>query len=243
LLTGHLLIAQSVTELKTEFQDVPPKYVIQDGISSGISFEIMKYVEQKSGYRFIYEESLVPLARVSKNLENGSMDIQFGLQKTPEREKNLIFGPVLYNVRILGVMRVDDPDTFRSLSELVQKQIIVLTPYGTGCASALSAVKGLIVDDGGRSAAANLEKLFNGRGKILIYHNLTINYLLRLPEFEKTFRTVDIDFESNEGFNDVAQYLAYSKNIPDTVRNRINEIIAEAVANGDLARITRKYLE
>lgn len=242
-LAVHPASAQSGTGLRTEFQDVPPKYVIQNGVSSGISFEIMKYVEKKSGYRFVYKENLVPLARVSKNLENGIMDIQFGLQKTPERERNMIFGPALYNVRIIGVLRADDPDTFESLSELVRSKETVLTPFGTGCASALRAVKDLSVDDGARTAEANLDKLANGRGKIFIYHNLSVNYLLEFGEYEKLFRKVDIDFEDNDGFVDVAQYLVYSKKIPADIRERIDGVLAEAAANGDLERITGKYLK
>lgn len=235
--------ADDVPSFNTEFQDVPPKYVFINGKSSGISYEIMTYVERKSGYRFAYEERLVPLSRVGKNMETGAMDIQFGMQKTQERERTMVFGPKLYDVRIVGVMRIGDAHSFATLSDIVRAKATVLTPNGTGTAAALRMVPGLILDDGARTAESNLEKLRGGRGEIFVYHNLTVNYLLSFPENGGYFKKVPIDFEGREGFVDVAQYLVYAKGFPEEARARIDRIIAEATANGELARITEKYLK
>lgn len=243
ILAGIAAFPDEPLSFRTEFQDVPPKYVSENGQNTGISYEIMKFVEERSGYRFLYEQLLVPLARVSRNMETGFMDIQFGLQKTPERERNMIFGSALYDVQIVGVMRIDDPESFASLSDIVRAKAKVLVPNGTGAASALSLVPDLAFDDGARSAAADLEMLRRGRGKILIYHNLTINYLLSAPENATDFRKVQIDFEGNPGFDDVAQYIVYSTGFPEEARLRIERVIAEAKASGELGRITDKYLK
>ncbi len=242
LLYAFAAFSQDTLSFRTEFQDVPPKYCIVNGVSSGISYEIMKFVEEKSGYHFNYEERMVPLARVSRNMETGVMDIQFGLQNTPERERTMTFGPALYDIRFVGVMRADDPDTYASLSDIVRSKVKVLVPSGTGVAAALRLVPDLVLDEGARSAEADLAMLRYGRGKILIYHNLTVNYLLSLPENAGIFKKVLIDFEGREGLVGVSQYLVYAKDFPASAQDRINRIIAEAVESGELAKITGKYL-
>jgi len=243
LILGVMAFSEDLTAFKTEFQDVPPKYIVANGTSSGISYEIMKLVGEKSGYRFEYEEKLVPLARVSRNLGIGLTDIQFGLQKTRERERTMTFGPALYGIEYVGVMRANDPDSFDTLSDLVRGKAKVLTPSGTGASAALRTVPGLILDDGAQSAEAELAMLRSGRGKILVYHNLTLNYLLSLPENAGLFKKIKIDFEGRSGFVNIAQYVVYSRDFPDEARERINRIIAEAIESGELAGITDKYLQ
>ncbi len=234
---------EATRALKTEFQDVPPKYSVENGVSSGISYEIMKLVERKSGYSFEYVPNLVPLARVSRNLENGTMDIQFGLQKTPEREKNMVFGPALYKVKIIGVMRKDDADTIAKISDLVNDGEIALTQFGTGAAAGLKGIPGLIVDDGAVDVHANIQKLLAGRGKIIIYHNLTLNWAIASSRFGDKLRTVELDFENDPDFVEVYQYLVYSKKVPQTIIDDINRAVALVAESGELQEITEKYLK
>ena len=83
-----LSFAQEKKELKIEFQDIPPKYLTNsDGSYYGLCYEIMKVIEKKSGYAFIYPKAVFPIKRIQTDLENGSEDIQLGLTRTPERER------------------------------------------------------------------------------------------------------------------------------------------------------------
>jgi ABC-type amino acid transport substrate-binding protein len=237
------LFSDGTRVLRTEFQDVPPKYIVENGISSGFSYEILKTVEAKSGYTFEYVSKLVPLARVSKNLEVGEMDIQFGLQKTPEREKAMVFGPALYKVTIIGVMRKDDADTIEHISDLVKRKDIALTQFGTGAAAGLKGIPGLIVDDGAKDVEANIQKLLAKRGKIIIYHNLTLNWVIASSKLKDKLRIVDLDFEDDPDFVEVYQYLVYSKKVPQNVMNDINRAVQEVIDSGELQTITDKYLK
>ncbi len=235
--------ADDTHRLKTEFQDVPPKYIVEKGVPSGLSYEILKLIETKSGYTFVYQDKLVPLARVSKNLEDGITDIQFGIQKTSERERGMIFGPILYKVKLIGVMRKDDVTEILSLPELVEQKAVVLTQYGTGAAASLKTVSGLMVDDQATSVDMNIKKLLAGRGKIMIYHNLTLNYVIRASKYKDLLKMVELNFGESTDFVDIGQYLVYSKKTPQRVMDDINQAVRDASDNGELQSITDKYLK
>ncbi len=243
LLTCVSLFGDDDRRLKTEFQDVPPKYIVDNGNPSGISYEIMRLIERKSGYTFAFSNALVPLPRVSKNLADGVMDIQFGLQKTPERERTMVFGPKLYGVSMVGIMRRDDPVTYEKISDIVSRKEIVLTQFGTGAAALLKGVPDLIVDDKATNIELNVEKLLRGRGKVLIYHNLTVNYILKSSKYKDLLRKVEISFEGNVDFTDVDQYLVYSRKVPQSTILAINKAVAEAMASGEIQQIADKYLK
>lgn len=228
--------------LKTEFQDVFPKYVVKDGVPSGISYEIMRLVERNSRFTFEHSGSLVALGRVSNDLSLGVMDIQFGLQKTPEREASMIFGPSLYSVRIVGVMRADDPDILRSIADIVAGGHTVLTQIGTASAAILAGIPGLRLDDGAKSVAVNLDKLLLGRGKILLYHNLSINAVLADPKNAGKFRLVEIDVSGYKDLESADQYVVYAKQVPPSIQAEINAVIESLRESGELGRITEKYL-
>jgi ABC-type amino acid transport substrate-binding protein len=236
-----LAYPQSPYELKTEFQDVPPKFV-QDGEGySGISYEVMRLIESKSLYAFTFDKRLVSIARVTRNLSNGVTDIQFGLQKTPEREKTMVYGPSLYTVRIVGVVRIDDNATAASLMELIREKATILTQSGTATAEWLHNIPGIIIDDGARTPEANLEKILTGRGTILIYHDLTVNHILKKPKYAGKFRRVELDVDSVRGLGSENQYVVYSRKVPKEIREDINRIIEEARMSGELSAITDKY--
>ncbi|MBN2811152.1 MAG: transporter substrate-binding domain-containing protein, partial [Spirochaetales bacterium] len=206
--------SQETILLRTEFQDVLPKFVISDGVSSGISFEIMKLIERKSRYRFVHKESLVPLARVVAGLESGYMDIQIGLQKTPEREAKLVFGPELYSVRLVAVVPKDSLiGNTVSIRDLIASRSTVLTPFGTGASSILRAIPGLLVDDQARTAEANMEKMLSMRGSILIYHDLSLAYLMAKSRYAGLLRVVDIDSSGYAGFEPLGQFIVYSRSL------------------------------
>lgn len=84
------------TVLRTEFQDITPKFVrLSDGRVAGLSYELMLMIQRRSGIEFRYLDEPVPI-RVTMDLDRGRIDVQVGLQKTPERERMFIFGEPLY---------------------------------------------------------------------------------------------------------------------------------------------------
>jgi ABC-type amino acid transport substrate-binding protein len=235
--------AEAKITLRTEFQDVVPKFMVSNGVESGISYEIMKMIEAKGNYSFTYKPNIVSLTRISANLSSGAMDIQFGLQKTQEREAAMVYGPSLYAVKLIGVMRMEDQNEIRSIDELIEKRETVLTRSGTTACETLRSVNGLIVDDGARTSEANLIKLLHNRGKILIFHNLNLNYVTAKPEYAGKVKKIELEINGYKQLGLVDQYVVYSKNVPQTVIDDINAIIEGARRSGELAAIVSKYLQ
>jgi len=238
--------ADTPNMLKTEFQDIPPKFLINsDGSFSGLSYDLMKMIERNSDIRFSYSADVIPLSRVTFDISKGAIDVQVGIQKTPEREKLMIFGEPLYKVKTVAVVRADDDFSCRTLADIAAlgpDDGRILTVWGTGIAQILKSMPGLSVEDGARTPDAAIKKLIAGRGRVLIYHNLTINYLMKNPAFAGKIKIVPLDFRGT-GLNDTWQYIAFSKTVsPDLIR-KINRVIVEARTRGELDRISRQYLE
>jgi ABC-type amino acid transport substrate-binding protein len=143
---------------------------------------------------------------------------------------------------MIGVMRKSDPDCVNRLSTLIARSETALTQIGTGAATALKSIPGLIVDDNATSVDMNIQKLLTNRGKILIYHDLTLNYVIAKSPYRDKLRMVELDFEGFAGFTEVGQYLVYSVKVPQRVQDEINHAVKDAERTGELRAITDKYL-
>ena len=230
--------------LKTDLQDVPPKFFVdKKNKISGVSYEIIKLVEKSSKYKFSFDKDLIPISRVTHNLEFGLSDIQFGLQKTAEREQKLIYGEELYKIKIVGLMKKTNPIIIKSISDLVKynKKIRILTQYGTAIDSSLKKIPGLNIDSGSKSLENSVEKLKLDRGEIVIYHDLSINYLMNLDKNKEEYKIVTIDFEGYNELKDVGQFVVFSKKVPKNVIKDINETIQKLKKSGEIDEILKKY--
>lgn len=232
------------TTLKTDLQDVPPKFFMKGNNKiSGISYDIMKLVEKYSKYKFVFEKELIPISRVTHNLELGLSDIQFGLQKTADREKKYVYGEELYKIKIIGLMKRTNPIMIKSIKDLVKnsKNIRILTQYGTAVDSSLKKISGLNIDSGSKSLENSLEKLKLDRGEIVIYHDLSIKYLMSLDKNQDDYKVIEIDFGSYDELGDVGQFVVFSKKVPQNVRNEINDIVKKLKTSGEIQKIATKY--
>lgn len=242
-----LIAGKERVVLRTEFQDIMPKFIrFDDGRFSGISYELMEMLRRRTGIEFMFPDSPVPLSCVVMNLERGDMDVQIGIQKTAEREKIMIFGEPLYRVRTICLVRGDDAVDFASLEDLRRmgpERGTVLSIWGTAIASILKAVPGLAVDDSAKTVEDAIHKLRIGRGRVLIYHNLSLIYAAKNGEYEGRIRAVDIDYGRNAMLTDSYQYVTFSKRTDPAVMKIINNAVRAARADGELERITSKYLK
>ena len=64
---------------------------IKTGTNQGICVEYLRWIEQQTGIRFEYPAMWMPLKHILPALENKQLDMSPSLQKTPEREKYLIY--------------------------------------------------------------------------------------------------------------------------------------------------------
>jgi len=176
-------------------------------------------------------------------LEKNNTQIQFGLQKTPEREKTLIYGEELYKIKIVGLVSNKNTYNIESISDLkkYKNEITILTQYGTAVDTALKKIGGLNIDSGSKSLENSMEKLLLGRGQIIIYHDLSINHLLKKEKYKNKFKIINIDFEGNKDLEEVGQYVVFSKKVPIKTRDEINQVIRKLKQEKKVTEILKKY--
>lgn len=234
----------SYVYLKTDLQDVPPKFFInKKNEVRGVSYEIIKLIEKNSNYRFVFEKKLVPISRVTYDLGRGITDVQFGLQKTKERETQFNYGQELYGIKIVGLVSKITSLSINKINDLKNNgNITILTQYGTAVDASLKQIKGLKIDDGSKSLENSIEKLLLNRGQIVIYHDLSINYIIsNFPQYKDKFKVISIDFGDNKELADVGQFIAFSKKVPRNIIKDLNEIIIKLKENGEIEGILKKY--
>lgn len=230
--------------LKTQLQEVPPKFFLnKKNEIRGVSYEIMKLIEKNSNYRFVFDSKLVPISRVTYDLVKGNTDIQFGLQKTKVRESQFIYGEKLYEIKIVGLMSKTSPLSINSIDDLKNNsKIIILTQFGTAVDASLKQINGLKIDDGSKSLENSIEKLLLNRGQIVIYHDLSINYIIsNSPEYKDKFKVMSIDFKGNKELTEVGQYVVYSKKVPQKIIEDLNNLIFKLKEKGEIEKILKKY--
>lgn len=224
--------------LITELQDTQPKYFIKDGIAEGLCIELIKLVEEKTGYTISYKNEFVPARRIQINLETGATDLHFGFLKSAEREKKYTYASEpLYQVQHLVAVRVDDDVSVKNFDDIraLGENGIILTPFGTGTSRYLQEQGGLLIDDGAEVVESNLRKLLAKRGRFVYYHNLGLLNAIKADEFAGKFKVLPVSFRN---YN---HYVLFSKKVPLEIIETINNAIIQAKNSGGLAIITDKY--
>lgn len=233
--------------VRTEFQDIIPKFIrLPDGRFTGISYDLMMMIQRRSGIVFSFPDAPVPISRVVMNLERGETDVQIGLQKSVEREKTLVFGEPLYSVKTVALMRANDTADFSSLDDLKRfgpGRGAVLTVWGTATAAILKSMHGLAVDDSAKTVEDAIHKLAIGRGRVLIYHNLSLVHVLKTSAYAERLKIVAVNYGNSCLLSDARQYVVFSNKTDPQIVRRINRAILESRADGELERITSKYLD
>lgn len=69
---------------------------MKTGTNQGICVEYLRWISQKTGIHFEYPAMWMPLKHILPALENKQLDLSPSLQKTPEREKYLVYSNSLF---------------------------------------------------------------------------------------------------------------------------------------------------
>ena len=237
IMAGAGCQAEEVT-LKTAYENVEPKFIkYSPGNFGGLCVELMSLISKDTGIRFRAKDGFVPKKRYLRDLEQGEVDVLFGLKKDVEREKWLVFGEPLYEVKYIALLNEVDSLEVRNAEDIrgLGKEGVVLTIFGAASADCLRGL-GLTVDDGAKDVEAGIGKLLAKRGRLFVYQNLSTMYELRKSKFKHTVRVVDLDMRKYE------HYVVFSKMVDPELVRRINRSIVKLKKNGDWDKVTRKYL-
>ncbi|HAS90579.1 MAG TPA: ABC transporter substrate-binding protein [Desulfovibrio sp.] len=129
LLTPEFTIAGNQINFATD--SFPPYYYEEDGTPKGIQYELAKTVFNKMDTQI--KIKFLPWKRAILIAETGKVDGIFGVIKTKERQKWLIYPEEpLMLVTVTIFKRADDPFTYTGVSSLKGKTVGIIKGYSYG---------------------------------------------------------------------------------------------------------------
>ncbi len=237
-MAGACWSAEAVV-VKTAYEDVEPKFIkYSNGEFGGLCVELMELISRDTGIKFSAKNDFVPKKRYLRSLEQGEVDVLFGLKKDAERDKWLVFGEPMYEVKYIGLVNKDDDINVKSLDDIVAlgKENVVLTIFGAASADYLKSLR-LNVDDGAKGVEAGIGKLQAKRGRLFVYQDLSTLYKLKKSKYKNSVRVIDLNLKGYD------HYVVYSKMLAPELIKKINASIVRLKKNGEWGKVTRKYLK
>lgn len=246
LLNQYTVFAETV-ELKVAYQESAPKYYRADsgGKQSveGICMDIIRAItEYDSGLKFVpfKDDGFLPFARIKQYLGDGKIDAFVGMTKTAKREKVFVYSKVpLYPINWGFAARNDDDAEINSIDDIrrLGSSGTILSMTGGSITAYLKQQAGgkLLIEET-TSVLQNLKKLMRKRGRFVAYHDLGLHALIRQNKLEGQVRVLPVKIRT------MHQYVAFSKNVPAGVVEKIDTILKTLAENGTLADIYSKYV-
>ena len=226
--------------LKTAAQQSAPKYFkSQSGKIVGINIDIMNAIEEiDSTIRFEGRENFLPFKRLRRYLEDGTIDVFFGLKKTDKRLKKYTYLDIpLYTINYVVANRVDDEVKINSLKDIytLSKKEIILTVNGTEASRFLHNNCKVYIDDSAKTPTILLKMLIKKRGRYAFYHDLGLSHIIKINSFENEIKILPIKFLT---YN---HYVAFSKYTPIEYIDRVRVALKKLEKKGILKKIYMKY--
>lgn len=205
------------------------------------------YLEEQLKLRFTYTQ--YPWARAMEATGRGE-GILFGVYKTKERERHLLFSEPIFADSIWLVMRCDKSFPFNQIQDLKGKIISmhagssVSDEFDQGI-NTIFKVEYSITDVNGMFV-----KLAQKRMDAFIFYETSVGELEEdLKRYNATLASsiqddknqgVPLFCKSSKPLAKVYNYFAISKKMDNTILERINKVILSARKNGDLEKIFHK---
>lgn len=167
----------------------------------GFSVELIQALEKRDPrLKFSGQDVLRPVKRIDLELEAGTLDVFFGLVRTPAREAKLQLLDTLYTQSGQLAVRASDPVAVQSWDEVrtLGPAGVIGVPKGSAYADLLRAETGLSVDDGVASVSATLRKLLSGRVRFVFFSDVLLARYLRDEGLEADIRLLPTRFSTQE---------------------------------------------
>lgn len=225
--------------LRTVAQDnALGKYSNDDPSRPGLCRELAQAVSNaEPSLQFQGLESLTPLPRIEKLLENDGIDIFFCLLKNRHREARFHFIDVpLYTIRHVLLVKADDPVVINGYEDLhaLGDQGVVLVSYGSSLVHVLQEA-GVKVIDSAKSDNQLIRMLKSGRGRFIYGQDLLLREMLRRSEDRDQYRFLPVVLKEE------AQYLAYSRKLNREIVKRLEKTLRGLSQSGGLDFLMSRY--
>ncbi len=205
----------------------------------GLSVDIINALQQQDPTLSITgHERFIPLPRINKMLEVGTLDLFVGLAKTDARQKKYRFIETpLYPLNYIAVVRADEKVDEYSIGDIesLSQQGRVISLFGAAVSARLQRLD-VEVDDGAKSVEAMLQKLVSGRGDIVFYHDLGLLNSIRDMGLESSVRVLPVSYRRYH------HYLAVSNGLDPASVDKLGKALLELHKSGRLQRISDPYL-
>ncbi|TXI20023.1 MAG: transporter substrate-binding domain-containing protein [Roseateles sp.] len=159
----------------------------------------------------------LPVLRIERELAAGTLDLFFGLLKTPARLARFRFieQPALYLSRHRVAVRAGDreADAVRDFDDIraLGEQGVLLATRGTAYTAYLLRQPGLRVDDGASDHLQNLRKLLRGRGRFFYQSEGMIRQLIQAERLQDQVRMLPAVFATEPLLVAVSPTLAVAR--------------------------------
>ena len=235
--------AAGKTDLRVAAQeDSAPKFVLGSGsprgVVEGVCPDILRAIAHHDpSLRFLFEARAQPLRRILLRMERGEVDANCLVNNAERRARFQSIGVTLFSFDYYLIARIDDPVQIASWDDVrrLGAQGRILTVSGTGVMERLHKMKGLTVDDSGKSANANLRKLVNGRARFFYYRTHDWEGQVRGAVVAGQVRILPTRMES------VNLQLMLGRHIERGVVMRVERALQQLERNGTLARLRAKW--
>ena len=119
----HLYAENSVNRIVVVGNHAPPFRIIDEGEFYGIYFDIMTEIGKRLDIPVEYKE--VPFKRALKLMEAGAADIMLGPNRTPERERYMIYTNATVGKATKAFYTVSEQNLIQTYDDLQGKDILV----------------------------------------------------------------------------------------------------------------------
>jgi ABC-type amino acid transport substrate-binding protein len=218
-----------------------PKFLAPAAAGSpaqGICPDLLRAIEQHdASVRFVFETHAQPLRRLEWRMELADTDANCLVDNAERRAKFQVVQNYLFSFNYHLIARADDMVHINDWNDVrrLGKNGKILVVSGTGVAARLRRLGGLTVDDSGKSATANLQKLVMGRGRFFYYRTHDWNNLVQAAMVDGQVRIVPTRLEV------VQFHLMFGRHVDRYVVARAERALAQLEANGTLAQLRLRW--
>lgn len=206
--------------------------------AQGICPDLLRAIEQHdASVRFVFETHAQPLRRLERRMELADTDANCLVDNAERRAKFQVVQNYLFSFNYHLIARGDDMVHINDWNDVrrLGKDGKILVVSGTGVVDRLRRLGGLSVEESGKSATANLQKLVMGRGRFFYYRTHDWNNLVQAAMVDGQVRIVP-------GRLEVVQFhLMFGRHVDRSVVARAERALAALEANGTLAQLRSRW--
>lgn len=219
-------------------ESLPPKWIQQDGQSTGVCPDILSAITRiEPRIRFTGLDDIRSVAVIEQNLRIGQADVACALVSTPiRRHIAYAISQPLYIARQRVAAAADDPAEINSLEDLVRLNPLVATSRGAAYVDQLRE-RGIAVDDSTGSNVTNLRKILAGHVRYFYMNELTLRWLIREQGLQGKIKLAPVILKED------ALFMWVSKKTPPQAALMIAAAIRKLSESGELARIYARWSE